>query len=140
MTRASRTIWIPRSTVALTAVVVAVACSAGPSATVVNGSGATLTNVRVQCTGGEATLGTLEPGETRSAIMLARGESSAVLVFTDTAGVVHTQELDVYFENGYKGSLTIRIAPDLQVSVENKIRPSYGIFLYLAVSPVRPLR
>ncbi len=102
----------------------AAACGPSPVITVVNASGAELGGVELLYSGGKTPVGRLRAAESRTFPIDVRGESDLRLQFLDARG--HDEKIDVYIENGYRGSLTIAVQPNLKVRWKGRVRPWPG--------------
>lgn len=100
-----------------------IGCDRGVLVVVVNDADTSLSEVTVRHSGGETKLGTLQPHETRTLRILPAGESDATVSFFDSNRVFHETKLDVYFERGYRGSLTIKIGKKFDVTSVNSLGP-----------------
>src|SRR5207244_1731907 len=92
-------------------IIAASACSRRQTVVVINDAENALTEVKVTYRGGETLFSTLEAHSRREGKMRTYGESHAVLNFRDWSGIEHRAPIDVYFESGYSGALTIRVGP-----------------------------
>lgn len=98
-------------------------CAQGPQVKLSNASAEPLNNVALRFNGGEAVLGVVGPGNTRTVTLSPRGESHLTLVFLDSRDKSHEQLIDIYFEPGYQGTLNVRVGPDLKATWTGNFRP-----------------
>jgi len=103
--------------------IAAVGCARSVVVVVVNAADTSVSDVTVRHSGGETKLGTLQAQETRTLRILPAGESDATLSFFDGNRVFHETKLDVYFESGFRGSLTITIGRKFDVAWVNTLGP-----------------
>lgn len=85
-----------------------------------NGDSVPLDSVVVFTTGHEYRLGTLAPGERRSIVVSAKGESG----FEIEHGRDQRQRLQIggYFESGYRGTFFARVRRDTVLTLADSIR------------------
>jgi hypothetical protein len=81
----------------------------GVKVCVKNDTDTTLNNVQVIFAGGVVTTTAITPGEQKIFDVLPTGESHLVLRFSDPLGQKHETPVDVYFESGYRGTITVTI-------------------------------
>jgi hypothetical protein len=112
-----------RIVIACLAAVAASACSRGPDIAVMNRGTAAITDVRFEYSGGSASVGTLAAGETKEWRVSSSGQSPLTLRFRDPSGRPREQLIDVYFEAGYRGKLTVWIDSDFRVTWQGTLRP-----------------
>lgn len=93
----------------------------GVTITVYNNTDHTLLGVSVATTGSTNTFAEIEAGDSVYISVNPHSESDIVLSFTDPDGVRHEQEIGVYIERGYRGSVDIYIRPGWTVDWVDKI-------------------
>jgi hypothetical protein len=98
-------------------------CAREPVVVVVNGSGTTLSDVRVEFAGGQAVIGELPQGARRTITVSPHGESHLELRFRGPDGTYHDRNIDTYFEAGYHGTVKLTVHPDLRVTREGTFSP-----------------
>lgn len=81
-----------------------------------NRSGVPLQGVTISGAGFEASLGSIEPGETVRARVYPAGESAIRVAFRANGQVVSTPH-DVYFESGGDYEVDVRVDADLEANV-----------------------
>lgn len=84
----------------------------GVNISVTNETGAEIVDVEIRFAGGRESRPRLQSGASFATRVRSRGESDLKIEFRDAAGQPHSQPIDVYFERGYRGTITIRIRPD----------------------------
>lgn len=94
----------------------------GVVVSVANTGTAPLAAVEVAYTGGTVRVGTLAPGTTHHARIAPTSESHLDLAFTDATGRRHAQEIGVFFEPGYTGSVAIVVDRAGGVTWRDRIR------------------
>jgi hypothetical protein len=109
--------------VSASAICFAAACGRGPEFAVTNRSIGNVDDVRLEHSGGTEVIGSLTPGETKSIRINPRGESHLKIDFRDAQGSVREQVIDVYFERGYRGKLSLYIEQDLRVTWTGRLEP-----------------
>jgi hypothetical protein len=85
-----------------------------------NGDSAPLDSVVVFTTGHKYQLGTLAPGERRTVVVDAKGESHFEI--EHGVGERHRLKLGGYFEGGYSGSFFARVRRDSVLAVADSVR------------------
>jgi hypothetical protein len=103
----------------------AVSCrpsSAGIAVTVNNGSGGEITNLQITFTGGTRSSAILKPSELFQTRVNPSGSSHLSVEFIDSNGKQHSNNVDVYFERNYSGSVHITIQPGGKVTWKDEIK------------------
>lgn len=98
-----------------------VGCSGATPVTVTNHSTAVLEQVVVTGSGFREPLGTIAPGGTGTAEIRPKGESGIAISFRSGAKRVSLPPQG-YFEAGGKYVVTVAVAPDLEATVETRLR------------------
>lgn len=97
----------------------------GVTVRITNKTGKEIKNLKVEFTGGVATIATIKPGDVHTTVVNSTGESSLTLRFTDASGKEQSQLIGVYLEANYKGKIVIELGPDGKVAFEDKSRSPY---------------
>ena len=93
------------------------ACNKSQSVTTVvtNEASHAVSNVRLEYTGGQDAIATLNAGESKTFKINAKGPSSLVLRFEDASGKRHEKLIDIYLTRGGKGNINVYIGADSEV-------------------------
>ena len=89
-----------------------------------NASGSPVTGVKVEFEGGSVKTPKLDNSMTLRRRINVRSESGLTLSFSDTKGVAHQTNLNVYLEPRYRGTIRVKIDANQQVPVTNLVRVS----------------
>jgi hypothetical protein len=83
-----------------------------------NESGAILKNATIRFENEKQySLGEIAPGKTRKLFVISDSKSNIRLNFADPNGLIHSEIVAGYVENGYCGDVTVQVQPDLRVKL-----------------------
>jgi len=96
--------------------------ASGVMVDVTNDGSMPVSNLEISFTGGEKTLAKLDPGSTHQFRVEPTGESSVVINFVDALGNSHGEDVDVYLEKNYMGTIAVKIDRFGRIARKDDIR------------------
>jgi len=95
--------------------------SSGVMVDVTNDGSAPVSNLEISFTGGEKTLAKLDPGSNHQFRVKPTGDSGVFLSFVDVLGNSHREEVRVYLEKNYQGTIDVKIDQSGKIAWKDEI-------------------
>lgn len=87
-----------------------------------NNSGASISNLKVEYTGGSVGTDKVDNNQTYKSFVNPQSESHLEIQFIDNHGKVVRKKVDVYFEKNYKGNIDITIKKDYELAIKSDVQ------------------